>query len=69
MIENIFPFLGVIIFIVGLWYGRASEKQVWNNGIAPSGEPWQHFDTDSQGGRGYTDGYGNYIWISYKADK
>lgn len=41
------------------------EKRAWNNGISRhNGLPWRRFDTDSQGGRGYSDGQ-NIIWVSY----
>lgn len=53
-----------------MWCGLSSERKEWNNGIcAVSGKPWKRFDTDSQGGRGYTDGAGHYCWISYDIDK
>jgi len=56
-----------ICFIISLGiYGYISEKRDWNNGISKyDGTNWKHFDTNSQGGRGYTDKSNNYIWISY----
>lgn len=55
--------------IFGGIYQRLTEKREWNNGISKnSGKPWKFFDYDSQGGRGYEDGKGNCIWISYKVD-
>jgi hypothetical protein len=62
---------GIVILSVmllgGIWQ-RRNEKREWNNGIcAESGKPWRKFDSDSQDGRGYTDGV-NYCWISYVVD-
>ena len=35
----------------------------WNNGICKkSGKPWICFSVDSNGGIGYTDNAGNYMW-------
>ena len=46
------------------------EKKEWNNGYCrKTGSPWTQFDTDSQGGRMYKDGLGNYVDISYGVDK
>ena len=46
--------------------GYRSEQKKWNSGVsAESGHPWRHFDTDSQGGRLYTDDNGNYCSVSY----
>lgn len=45
-----------------------SEKKDFNNGICPRcGAKLVHFDTDSQGGRGYTCRQCNkyYTWVSY----
>jgi hypothetical protein len=45
--------------------GFVTERRAWNNGIcAAYGEPWVHFDNDSQGGRGYKC-RDKRIWISY----
>lgn len=49
---------------VGL-FGSVSERREWNGGICKrNGIPWQYFDTDSQGGRGYKAG-DCAIWISW----
>lgn len=58
--------LGVLNFLA-----RSVEKKKFNNGICSEcGGKWEHFDTDSQGGRGYRCLECNrYIWISYKVDK
>lgn len=56
--------------VVALWvavgvYGYTSERRVWNGGVCKqNGLPWQMFDRDSQGGRGYKAG-GIYCWISW----
>ena len=66
----IIPAVLVPTFVIGVIACRRREKKDWNNGVcAESGLPWLHFDTDSQGGRGYKDGQGNYIWVSYRVDK
>ena len=69
----IFKIFAIVWFatMVGLIiWARNTEKREWNNGIcAASGKPWQHFDCDSQGGRGYKDGCGNRLWVSYNVDK
>lgn len=62
-----------IILIIGITFiliARHLEKKDWNNGYCPScGEPWRHFDNDSQGGRGYCcDKCNRHVWISYKVD-
>jgi len=55
---------------IGAVWGKIHEKRQWNNGISQkSGEPWVLFDNDSQGGRGYTDNNGNFIWITYSVDE
>lgn len=55
-------FLAIGMPMIGTWY----ERKKWNGGISPyTGEKWKHFDTDSQGGRGYTDSEENVIWISW----
>lgn len=42
------------------------ERHQWNNGICrKSGRRWKNFDEDSWGSYGYTDGAGNYCWISW----
>lgn len=50
--------VSVTAIVVGLfalaWY---REKKIWNNGVCrETGNPWEHFDTDSQGGRMYKSG-------------
>ncbi len=58
------------VFVALVWRFRAKEKAEWNNGVcAKSGMAWECFDMDSQGGRMYKDGCGNYCDISYSVDK
>lgn len=74
MIETIIGYtlgVAVLIFVIGggIW-GYRSEKHAWNDGRCECGEPWEHFDNDSQGGRGYACRNPNHehtprIWISY----
>ena len=60
--------LGLFVFLGMLGY--MGERKLWNNGISPhTQKPWERFDTDSQGGRGYKDGSGGYIWISWPVDQ
>ncbi len=56
--------LFIICVVLPMWARRGEIKR-WNNGVCPqTGEQWEYFDTDSQGGRGYKSGkYG--VWISY----
>lgn len=59
------------IVIVGVLIVRTHEKRMYNNGICREcGYPLRHFDTDSQGGRGYIcDACKYYCWVSYNVDK
>lgn len=65
--------IGVLLltgFVLGCAVTIYLERREWNGGICrKSGLPWSRFDTDSQGGRGYTDGAGHYCWISYPVDR
>ena len=56
----------LIILSVFSYYSYSSEKKTWNNGFSPRGRIWRRFDVDSRGARGYTDGAGNYCWVSWK---
>jgi len=64
--------VGILLLSVAVVGGVvvcAEEKRTWNNGICvENGLPWERFDTDSHGGRGYKAG-DRYIWISYNVDK
>jgi len=56
-----------LLIIITLW-ARRSEKKRWNNGVCKeTGKPWEYFDTDSQGGRGYKSGDYSF-WASYNVD-
>lgn len=69
MIDCIITATLLLIMIAGGLWARGIEKREWNNGICKhTGEPWVHFDTDSQGGRGYRSGSCR-TWISYRVDK
>lgn len=70
MIPEMIPGIVILaLMTIGGIYQRRNEKREWNGGIcAISGKPWEKFDYDSQGGRGYTDNQGNYLWVSYKVD-
>lgn len=54
----------IVIMAAPVW-GWLSERKRWNEGVCPeTGEGWEYFDTDSQGGRGYKSG--DYtVWISW----
>ena len=56
-----------IFIIVGLFHSIFAEKKDYNNGICPRcGNKLYHFDTDSQGGRGYCCHKCPYFtWISW----
>lgn len=58
----------IIAFVLfGIIYGIYVEKHDFNNGYCPRcGEKLKHFDTDSQGGRGYWCSDCRYfVWVSY----
>ena len=59
--------IGIVVLIVIFIIGIFSEKKDYNNGICPKcNQRLHHFDTDSQGGRGYICDKCNYTtWISY----
>lgn len=66
----IFGLTLLTLMLYGSVWAYRTDKKKWNNGICiQSGQPWKCFDMDSQGGRGYDDGRGNSIWISYSVDK
>jgi hypothetical protein len=62
--------LGIVIFgIVLCALGVLHEYREWNGGFCKeTGEPWEYFDTDSQGGRGYKSSTQT-IWVSWPVDK
>ena len=56
----------LLLFLVIPIIGLTLDLRDWNGGIAPCGNEWVYFDTDSQGGRGYNCAdrcHGT--WISY----
>lgn len=56
----------LVLGALGYWWERCE----WNGGIcAKSNKPWKRFDVSSDGARGYTDGEGNYAWITYNVDR
>ena len=59
----------ILMILVGVFLGVYFDYKDWNNGVSPyDGTNWKMFDKDSQGGRGYKDESGNYIWVSYRVD-
>lgn len=61
-----------VIILVPLFFlilgtiGLLTEIRKWNNGVCREiNEKWEHFDNDSQGGRGYSTKSGKTCWISY----
>ena len=68
-LAELFGVAVIVLMIAGCLWARAREKQDWNNGRCLCGQHWEHFDNDSQGGRGYVcrnhKPVGRYIWISY----
>jgi hypothetical protein len=54
-----------LFFLVGCLVCSISERRSFNGGICRAcGKALKRFDTDSQGGRGYTCGV-HYIWASW----
>lgn len=45
----------IAVFLLVGWYAARCESRRFNGGVCPScNKPLRWFDTDSQGGRGYT---------------
>lgn len=62
LVVAIFIFLWLV---VGPVIFHITEKKKYNKGC-PCGGQWRYFDSDSQGGDGYTcDKCGNVMWISW----
>lgn len=62
-------FFAIGVFIIFFLIGYSIDKRQWNKGkCRVCGMPLEHFDNDSQGGRGYKCKCGNYIWVSYPVD-
>jgi hypothetical protein len=60
----------IAVMLVGAFLCARSEKRDWNGGKCDCcGNDWEHFDNDSQGGRGYKCKCIRYIWISWPVDK
>jgi hypothetical protein len=54
------------IGVIGFLY----ERYEWNGGTCrATNEPWEQFDTDSQGGRGYKSGEKHVVWVSWPIDQ
>jgi hypothetical protein len=67
--ELIIPIAALVIMLAAFYFGYRREKAEWNGGVcAETGLPWEQFDTDSQGGRGYKSGK-YYLWVSYPVDR
>ena len=61
-----FAIVVVVVMVIGGICSYRYEKRKWNGGIcAATGKPWIQFDTDSQMGRMYKDGEGNYTDVSW----
>ena len=58
----------ILVMIGGMGWAREREKSAYNGGNCTGCDaPWRRFDTDSQGGRGYTcNDCGRGIWVSYR---
>lgn len=55
---------GLLFFLFNLFEVYFVERHNWNKGIdRKTGEEWEYFDTDSQGGRGYKSSLRR-IWIT-----
>ncbi len=53
--------------IAGAWW---VDRRDWNGGRCRRHlRRWRHFDTDSQGGRGYSCDRGCNTWISWPVDR
>ncbi len=64
----------LVLMVCGGFRAKSNEKKQWNNGkCSACGSPLENFDTDSQGGRGYScsdrDCKSGSVWISYNVDK
>lgn len=67
--KGIFCAIAILVAVVAT--ARHLEAKDFNGGTCRRcGKRLRRFDTDSQGGRGYTcDGCGYTVWVSYKVDK
>ena len=69
---NAIIFIAIVIVAVGItaviaFIASYFEYKGWNGGVCPRcGKPLRYFDTDSQGGEGWTcDGCNYTAWVSY----
>lgn len=64
------PYL-ILAVVVSLWLiaakvMRKKQRKAWNNGVcASTGMQWIQFDTDSTGGRMFTDNTGHYLTLDW----
>ncbi len=68
MVEIIASLALVAVMVIGSWLCWRNEKREWNNGICPKCGvfEWRYFDTDSQGGHGYScDNCNRTLWVSW----
>ena len=74
MNELSWAILGLIVFSIfwiasGGW-AKNNDAEKWNGGYCKCNGRWEHYDNDSQGGRGYNCSKCDAgIWISYAVDK
>lgn len=65
--------VAVLTFMLGgMFWARVREKEDWNGGVCTAcpGSRVVHFDTSSQGCRGYRcNECQRRFWISYRVDK
>jgi len=63
----VFPIAFFVLMISLTIIGNIMERKLWNKGKCPDcNKKWRYFDTDSQGGKGYTcDKCDRTIWISW----
>lgn len=63
----VFVVIFILVFISCIIYAIHSESKFYNHGKCKEcGNDLRHFDTDSQGGRGYCcDQCGYHTWVSY----
>jgi|WetSurSiteA1Bulk_404760.scaffolds.fasta_scaffold77249_1 hypothetical protein len=58
--------ISAVIATLVYFFAYKKEKDRWNQGYCPEcGGDWEHFDTDSQGGRMYKCTGGHYVVITY----
>lgn len=67
VVIEIIVLIASIVWILLILFAPNDEKEKFNNGICKvCGQKLKCFDTDSQGGRGYTCSEWHYpVWVSY----